>query len=95
MSVMKKISKIRKIVLIPRLIHASWREFLKGFLDRARIHPNWSIRLLQSPDELTPEHVDDIIANGRYRGMRIHTDRVENATEEPGHSVGRNRNEGR
>ena len=64
MSVMKKISKIRKIVLVPRLIHASWREFLKGFLDRARIHPNWSIRLLQSPDELTPEHVDDIIANG-------------------------------
>ena len=61
---MKKISKIRKIVLVPRLIHASWREFLKGFLDRARIHPNWSIRLLQSPDELTPEHVDDIIANG-------------------------------
>ena len=64
MSGMKKISRIRKIVLVPRLIHASWREFLKGFLDRARIHPNWSIRLLQSPDELTPEHVDDILANG-------------------------------
>ena len=64
MYAMKNKLKTQKIVLVLRLIHASWREFLKGFLDRARNHPNWSIRLMQSPDELTPKLVGEIAKNG-------------------------------
>lgn len=60
MQTMKKEKKIRNIVLVLRLLHASWREFLKGFLDRARIHQNWNIRLLQSPKELTPGFIGEL-----------------------------------
>lgn len=67
---MKKETKIRDIVLVLRLIHASWREFLKGFLDRARIHQNWNIRLLQSPEELTPAFIGEIEA-GKADGIVI------------------------
>ena len=59
---MKRKKKIRNIILVPRLIHASWREFLKGFLDQARIHQNWNIRLLQSPEELTPTFINELEA---------------------------------
>ena len=43
---------IRKVAVAVKLSDASWRDFLTGFFDYAKRRTHWSIRVVQSADEL-------------------------------------------
>ena len=49
MSAMKKAS-VTKILVALRLSHASWRDFLTGFLGAMRAFPHWSLRIIEPSD---------------------------------------------
>jgi len=46
---MKDLSSVKVLVAI-RLNHASWRDFLSGFLDAIRAYPHWSLRVAEPSD---------------------------------------------
>ena len=44
--------KIRKVAVAMKLSDASWRDFLMGFFDYAKLKTHWDIRVVQSAEEL-------------------------------------------
>lgn len=51
-----------KIAMILKLAHASWRDFLSGFLEAAHGYPWWNLRILD-PESFSPKIVDELERN--------------------------------
>lgn len=56
--------KAKKIVVIARLGRSADRNFFSGVLAYARTKSNWSIKLIQMPEEFTPEAMTQIEQDG-------------------------------